>query len=371
MAAESRLLVPVRDSVTLRSTVAHAVRNAVDAPDGDPQPTIHFVFLASWRGGDPGVERRTRSAREVLDRVSVWAEYDLEDRGMQDQIEVRTALLGEEEYLFGATEYAQQLLTYARENDLGRIVLDPEYAPQGTTTLLQPIKFELSRAPIVVEEAPAERPARHQELIRQVTTGRFFAVLGISFVFYLALGDPTYWFDLVTGLATATIVAVALSGVSFTREPSLTESPMRIARGLLYVPVLIYEIIKANIEVAAVILHPRLPIEPRMTRVESFVGSGLPLMTLANSITLTPGTLTVRARDRDLYVHSLLEESREGLFDGGLERWVRFVFYGRAAARIATPEERGDTAVLQGEDADGPLFPEGARTRDRLDRGED
>jgi len=121
----------------------------------------------------------------------------------------------------------------------------------------------------------------------------------------------------VTGIATAAIVSVTLSRVSIDDvEPGIPRTPMRLLRGVIYVPVLLFEIVKANIEVARVILDPRLPIEPTMNRMRVIVGSGLPLMTLANSITLTPGTLTVRARDSDLYVHSLIPSARDGLFDG-------------------------------------------------------
>jgi multicomponent Na+:H+ antiporter subunit E len=131
----------------------------------------------------------------------------------------------------------------------------------------------------------------------------------------------------------------------------MVRTPQRVARGLVYVPVLLYEIVKSNLVVARVILDPRSTIEPTMNRVSVIVGGGLPLMTLANSITLTPGTLTVRARDNDLYVHSLLPWARDGLFDGSLERWTRFVYYGRSAARLPTPRERDDYAILQGPDA--------------------
>jgi multicomponent Na+:H+ antiporter subunit E len=127
---------------------------------------------------------------------------------------------------------------------------------------------------------------------------------------------------------------------------------------LFYVPYLLYEITKANLQVAAVILHPRLPIAPRMTRLESAVWGSLPVTTLANSITLTPGTLTVRVEGRNLLVHSLVPASREGLFDGSLERAVRFVFYGRRAMSIASPRERGDAAVLDPEESITAPVPE-------------
>jgi len=66
----------------------------------------------------------------------------------------------------------------------------------------------------------------------------------------------------------------------------------------------------------------------------------VPTATLANSITLTPGTLTIDVLDDTFHVHALVPGAREGLLGGALERGVRFVFYGRRAARIASPAER-------------------------------
>ena len=73
---------------------------------------------------------------------------------------------------------------------------------------------------------------------------------------------------------------------------------------------------------------------------------GMPVTALANSITLTPGTLTVRTRGRGMVVHTLIPAAREGLFDGALERGVRFVFYGRRALAVASPRERGDCRII-------------------------
>jgi multicomponent Na+:H+ antiporter subunit E len=120
------------------------------------------------------------------------------------------------------------------------------------------------------------------------------------------------------------------------------------------VPYLFWEILKANVQDAAVILHPRLPIDPRMTRITPAVWGGLPVTTLANSITLTPGTLTVRIRGRSLKVHTLLPASREDLFDGSLERAVRFVYYGRAAMNIPSLRERDACEMLHPPDETPP-----------------
>jgi multicomponent Na+:H+ antiporter subunit E len=97
------------------------------------------------------------------------------------------------------------------------------------------------------------------------------------------------------------------------------------------------------VEIAYVVLHPDLPIDPAVVEFDAAVWSALPVTTLANSITLTPGTLTVDVSRRHFTVHTLTQNSREGLFSGSLERAVRFLFYGRTAARIPSPLERRET----------------------------
>ncbi len=345
-----RLLVPVQRSVTLRQTVAYAIQTALDSSGapGDEPPAVHFVFLASWRGEDPGTQADRTAAEELLEQVSVWARYDCEDADINPEtVDIETALLGTESYLFSPKEYAESLSQYATANNLARVVIDPEYVLVGQTTLVQPLEFELEQSGLTVEEAPVERPASRNGFVSNTNPARFITLFGTSFLFYQVLGGFSGLFDIVTGAVTALVVAISLSSVSFYRDPTPIESPKRVLRTLIYLPYLLYEIILSNLAVARVILDPKLPIDPRMTKIRVVVGSGFPLTMLCNSITLTPGTLTVKADDQELYVHSLLPFAREGLFDGSLERWVRFVFYGREAARFPTPRERGDTEVLQ------------------------
>ncbi len=351
--AESRRIVPVGESSTFRSTISHVTNELADEAPGE----LHLVYLAAWRDDDPHADRHRAAALNDLEQASVWAEADLEEAGATD-VAVETAVLGTESYLFGPSDYVDQLTRYAAEHDVDTVVLDPEYAPVGNTAFLQPFEFELAESGLTVREAPVERPSRRVRVVNEITGKRFAAVFGVAFAFYMVLGDPTYWFDWVTGVASGLIVAITLSQVSLDRDPTAT-SLRRILRGVIYVPVLFWEILASNVVVARVILSPSLPIEPTMTRMHVLVGSGLPITTLANSITLTPGTLTVRARNANLYVHTLIPWAREGLFEGSLERWTRFIFYGRSAARTASPEERDDTAILQGEDADEPMPVDG------------
>lgn len=347
--ADRRVLVPVERTATLRKTVAHVASAAA----AEEWTEIHFVYLASWRDDDPRIASLRQRAEDLLEQVELWAGYDLEDAGAE--VTVETAIVGTDAYLFGPDEHAERLHEYATTHGIDRVVVDPEYTPVGNTTMLQPLEFELASTDLVVSEAPVDRPSSRQRLVSELSGARFGSVFAVTLGFYLVLGDVTYWFDWVTGIASALVVAISLSQIALEHEPRFPQTPLRILRGAVYVPVLLFEILKANVVVARVILSPSLPIEPRMTRVRSLVGSGLPVTTLANSITLTPGTLTVRARDENLYVHALIPWAREGLFEGSLERWTRFVFYGREAARLPTPEERDDCAVLQGPEADEPL----------------
>jgi len=349
-------LVPVAESATLRRTVEYAVESALEASDGDARITFGYVITADSTRL-PGSELET-AARELLDRIEIWVEEDAAEHA--DELTIERAVLGTDEYLFSPSDVARVLGARAVSTGVDRIVLDPEYDPGAGQPLLEPLKTELGRDDrFSVEEAPVEHPRRSARIVAPASASRFVGTFVISFVFYQVIGGFAGLFDLVTGVATALIAAIVLSQVTFTRPPQLGASLARLARWCVFVPVLLWEIVIANLQVATVILNPRSEIDPRMTRVHAAVWGALPVATLANSITLTPGTLTVRERGQDLYVHSLLPVSREGLFDGGLERWVRFVFYGRRAMRIDSPRERGDAEVLQ--------TPDEAEDRERSD----
>jgi multicomponent Na+:H+ antiporter subunit E len=99
---------------------------------------------------------------------------------------------------------------------------------------------------------------------------------------------------------------------------------LRNVRSALYPFWLAVEVVKANLDVARVILHPRLPIEPRLFRIPSTQRTPLGRVIYANSITLTPGTVTVDVDERDgtMLIHSLTTVAYEGLLTGEMDRRV-------------------------------------------------
>ena len=93
-------------------------------------------------------------------------------------------------------------------------------------------------------------------------------------------------------------------------------------RWLVYAPWLMKEIVLSNIAVAKVILTPGLPIHPRMIRLTASQSSDVSRVIYANSITLTPGTVTLDVRGSEFLVHSLTSDSAEGLLSGEMDRRV-------------------------------------------------
>jgi len=92
----------------------------------------------------------------------------------------------------------------------------------------------------------------------------------------------------------------------FVNRPGILFHPQRYVYFVFgYLPLFIWEVLKANIDVAYRVLHPLLPIKPGIVKVKSALKSDTALTFLANSITLTPGTMSVDI-DRDngvLYIH--------------------------------------------------------------------
>jgi multicomponent Na+:H+ antiporter subunit E len=93
-------------------------------------------------------------------------------------------------------------------------------------------------------------------------------------------------------------------------------------RSLTYWPWLFWEIVKSNIEVARLILDPSLPISARCITVATSQESDLGRVVYANSITLTPGTVSIYVWPDSIQVHALTRGLAEGLESGEMNRRV-------------------------------------------------
>ena len=133
------------------------------------------------------------------------------------------------------------------------------------------------------------------------------------FLFWVAVSGSLQWPQLVVGLAAAAFVTY------FNRTMLITikERPAVHLRTIIwlvgYFFKLLLDIVKANFQVAWLVLHPKMPIEPNMVELEVDIDRIASRVLLANSITLTPGTLTVLSDEKKYLVHALTINSGEAL----------------------------------------------------------
>ena len=85
---------------------------------------------------------------------------------------------------------------------------------------------------------------------------------------------------------------------------------------------MVYALVLANIQVALIVLNPRLPISPQWFHYQPPVRAGWARTMLANSVTLTPGTLTVELSPSEFLVHALTADAGPGLVGWSAERQV-------------------------------------------------
>lgn len=101
---------------------------------------------------------------------------------------------------------------------------------------------------------------------------------------------------------------------------------LRYLRMSYYIFWLLWQIILSGIQVVRIILSPKMPIKPQVIRFKVDLPSAHAKMILGNSITLTPGTLTVDINDDEFLVHSLVPGSYEGIVDDSMPQQVLKLF---------------------------------------------
>ncbi|MBU2536654.1 MAG: Na+/H+ antiporter subunit E [Chloroflexota bacterium] len=97
-------------------------------------------------------------------------------------------------------------------------------------------------------------------------------------------------------------------------------------RFLLYIPWLVLQIIMANVQVAYLVLHPKMPIEPVLLLFRTRMRKGIAQVTLGNSITLTPGTITTSLEDGNYIIHTLKPPLASGLVEGKMQNRIAKVY---------------------------------------------
>lgn len=126
----------------------------------------------------------------------------------------------------------------------------------------------------------------------------------LSYGLWLLLTLPNFhdWPVFVVGAVVALIVAIFFGG-EFSHRPLAFLNPRRWFWAIVYIPVFLWHMLVANLDVAFRVLHPSCPVKPGIVKIRTNLKTDVAKTFLANSITLTPGTMTVDMDDDIMYVH--------------------------------------------------------------------
>lgn len=142
----------------------------------------------------------------------------------------------------------------------------------------------------------------------------------VLFVFWVVMSGFFTPFLLAAGLGSSIVV------VWLVRRMDMLDAeghPIEFAlRAVMYWPWLAKEIAKSAWDVTRVIVSPRLKVEPALVRFRPSQRTEIGLVTHANSITLTPGTITIEAGHDEFLVHALTAAGAAGVVSGAMDAHV-------------------------------------------------
>jgi multicomponent Na+:H+ antiporter subunit E len=119
---------------------------------------------------------------------------------------------------------------------------------------------------------------------------------------WLLLTWTVHWQSVLIG-AFVTLLTALVFGSQLPMVPARVFNPRRWFWVLVYIPVFAWHVFKANVDVAMRVLSPGMALNPGIIKIHTSLRTDIARTFLANSITLTPGTMTVEIKDDILYIH--------------------------------------------------------------------
>lgn len=211
--------------------------------------------------------------------------------------------------LLETTENAFGVLERAREHAVGLLDTAVQFTAEET-------RFREEKKGQLLFTGAQRRKTQFQN---------FVGTTIILFVFWMLLSGKFDAFHLILGAICCTLVAYLFHDLLFV---NVRVGDMRIvaARFIAYIPWLIKQIVLSNIHVASLVLRRKMPIDPQIMMFKTKLETDISFVTLANSITLTPGTITMDIKDGVFYVHALSRKVAEELNAGDMEDRVAHIF---------------------------------------------
>ena len=150
-----------------------------------------------------------------------------------------------------------------------------------------------------------------------------FLITTIAMFSFWILLSGEFTFILITSGIIASLIVAYLSHDIFIGKPDIKTETRRVLKFIKYLPWLLWEILLANVEIAYLVLNPKPLVDPQLVRFKPDLKTDLGIVTLANSITLTPGTVTVEANREEFIIHAICQKSADGIISGEMQRKVK------------------------------------------------
>lgn len=147
--------------------------------------------------------------------------------------------------------------------------------------------------------------------------------IAVYIMFWIILSERVTIEGFIVGGILCALVMIFNKDVTMKRKKSNVSYFKRISLWVCYLFVLLKEIVLSNIQVAKIVLSPEIKISPRVVSFETQIKSNLNKTILANSITLTPGTITLGMRDGNMTIHCLEERYAEGVSNTEFEKIIK------------------------------------------------
>jgi multicomponent Na+:H+ antiporter subunit E len=156
---------------------------------------------------------------------------------------------------------------------------------------------------------------------------RYITVFILSLIFWLLLTFKITVPNIIVGSVVSVISSAIFTRFFIVNVQKLIQ-PHRYFWFIVYLFVFLWECIKANFDVAYRVLHPAMPIRPGIVKVRTTLKSDLAKTLLANSITMTPGTISVDIIDDYLYIHWIYVRSEDpkvytDMITGPFEKYIK------------------------------------------------
>ena len=154
-------------------------------------------------------------------------------------------------------------------------------------------------------------------MVRTLVTAGLLAVVWVAWSWHF---DP-----LIVGCGVASVILTVFLARRLGVMDEETVPFELAARLLLYIPWLVWEVLKANLQTAHLILHPMMPVRPHLIRLPADQRTALGRVIYANTITITPGTISLDLHDGVILVHCLDDAMASQESSGATARMIRWL----------------------------------------------